>query len=230
MVLIADSARGEALDAVEKPPAAGTDGSHAVALERWAGRQVVLGEQDLTLLGTVDTRAESFILADVRRHPDRYVLTQYTCRVDLAEVAGVSARMSDPAAQAVPPVTIEIPRKPDGTPEPVSWVVDWGSTDHDGDGNRGVTVSVGAPLCGGELYLSSRTTTKAYVFERDAALEASVDVTVEQTIFDTSNVCLDLATSDSVEQVSGRVKYVPVSKSETCSSLLRKGWPVPPPL
>lgn len=209
---------------------ASTRSHRYVPLERWAGRQVVLGEQDFTLVGTVDTRAESFVIADVRRYPDRYVMTQYTCRVDMAEVAGVSAKMTDATAQSTPPVTIEIPRDRRGRLAPVTWVSDWGDSDLDGDGERGATVAIGAPLCGGDLYLSSRTTTKAYPFERDAALEASVDVTVEQRILDTSNLCLDLATSDSREQVSGRVKYLPVAKHETCASLLRKGWPVSAPL
>ena len=58
----------------------------------------------------MDTRTESFVIADVRRYPDRYLLTQYTCRVDMGEVAGVSATITDASAQATPAVTFEIPR------------------------------------------------------------------------------------------------------------------------
>ena len=230
LLLAGGQAQAASLDPLQSTPVVQPEVGKAPPLERWAGRQVVLGEQSFTLVGTVDTRAESYVLADVRRYPDRYVLTQYTCRVDLAEVAGVSAEMSDASAQSVPAVTIEIPRAEDGTLKPVRWVADWGRSDLDGDGYPGLTVASGAPFCGGDLYLSSRTTTKAFVFERDRALEASVDVTVEQSIMDTSNVCLDLATSDSTESVTGRVKYVPVKNSATCASLLREGWPVAAPL
>lgn len=230
ILLVADPAQGESLAPSLEPVSRASRNTPSVPLERWAGRQVVLGEQSITFVGTVETRAESFVIADVRRYPDRYVMTQYTCRVNLAEVAGVRAKIADGTAQSVPPVTFEVPRSADGSLAPVSWVTDWGEADHDGDGNRGVTVEVGAPLCGGYLYLSSRTTTKSYMFERKQALEASLDVTVEQRIFDTSNICLDVATSDTVEQVSGRVTYAPVARSETCASLLRKGWPVAAPI
>ncbi|MEM6730901.1 MAG: hypothetical protein AAF658_05060 [Myxococcota bacterium] len=202
----------------------------APPLERWAGHQVVLGSQDLALLGAIDTRAESFVIADVRRYPDKLVMTQYTCRVAMAEAAGVQASMKDTTARTLPPVKIEIPVGDAGGYRPSTWVSEWGSADFDGDGEDGVTVEVDAPLCGGSLYLSSRTTTKALVNPYQKAIEAFIDVRVEQEILDTSNICLDLATSDSIEEVAGRVRYAPVASSSTCDSLFRQGWPVLVPL
>lgn len=201
-----------------RTPASGT--------ERWAGHQRVEGQRSLTLLGDIETRTDSFVLADVRREGDKVYLTQRTCRVAIAKAAGVKATISDTTARRLPPVSIELQRAGERRYRPASWVSRWDASDHDGDGEAGVTVKVDAPLCGGSLYVSSVTTTRAMVQPFAEAIEAWVDVTVEQTILDTSNVCLDLTASDTVERVTGRVQYVPVDADASCESLVRSGWPV----
>lgn len=194
--------------------------------ERWAGHQRVEGQRNLTLLGNIETRTDSYVLADVRREGDRVYLTQRTCRVSIAKAAGVQASISDATARRLPPVSIELQRIGDRRYRPASWVSRWDASDHDGDGEAGVTVTVDAPLCGGSLYVSSVTTTRAMVQPYADAIEAWVDVMVEQTILDTSNVCLDLTASDTVERVTGRVQYVAVDTDASCESLVRSGWPV----
>ncbi|MEO1171650.1 MAG: hypothetical protein AAFX94_06320 [Myxococcota bacterium] len=195
-------------------------------VERWAGHQVVLGLQDLTLVGEVETRTESFVIADVRRRGDDYRLTQYTCRVAISPVAGVQAELTDAAVRALPPATIEF-RRENGEPvAPVAWTTVWDDSDHDQDGNAGVTVSVDAPLCGGSIYISTVTDTNARLLPYSSGIEGAVDVQVSQKILGTSNWCLDVATGDSVEKVQGRVRYAPIDASATCDQLFRSGWPV----
>lgn len=196
---------------------------------RWAGFQRVVGYKDLVFLGKVDTQTDSFLLADVQEEDGRLVLTQRTCRVNIAEVAGVQASIEDRAAQRLPQVVIEFEKAVGGSFKPASWVSRWGQNDDDGDGEAGVTIEVDAPLCGGSLRVASTTTTEAQARRVADAIEASVDVTVEQSILETSNFCLDLTASDTVEQVHGKVLYVPVPSSATCASLLGRGWPVTPP-
>lgn len=195
-------------------------------VERWAGHQVVLGRQDLTLAGEVETRTDSFVIADVRRQGARYRLTQYTCRVAIAQVAGVQAELSDAAVRSLPPATIELERRADGAFRAASWTTVWDDRDHEGDGNAGVTVSIDAPLCGGSLYISTVTTTNARFLPFEAGADGEVDVTVSQRILDTSNWCLDVATADSVERVRGRVRYAPIAQEATCDQLFADGWPV----
>lgn len=195
-------------------------------VERWAGHQVVSGRKDLSVLGEVETRTESFLIADVSRRGDDYRLTQYTCRVAMSPVNGVQAKIADRAVRSLPPATIEFSSRPGGQFSPSRWNTGWGVADYDRDGRQGLTVTVDAPLCGGALYISSTTQTDAQWEAYDAGLEANLEVSVEQDILDTSNWCLDLATSDTTETVVGKVRYLPVSKESTCDRLFSSGWPV----
>src|SRR5690606_9360141 len=59
----------------------------------WAGHQVVEGEKKIPVLGTLETRMDSYTLARVRRSGAGFVVEQTACRVSFEKVAGTKITM-----------------------------------------------------------------------------------------------------------------------------------------
>ncbi|WP_373045867.1 hypothetical protein [Vulgatibacter sp.] len=195
----------------------------AAVEEWWAGHQVVFGTRKVPILGSLDTRTDSFLLARVVREGDELLLEQRSCRFEIAKVAGV--RVSFREGATFPPATIRFQRTGDRfVAQP--WSTTWSDEDIDGDGRPGATVEVDAPICGGSLFVGASSRSLARGEERDGALRGEVRVEVAQQILGTSGSCLEMMARDSTERVSGSFAYKRVPPGTTCESLLQAAWPV----
>ena len=188
----------------------------------WAGHQVALGSKRVPVLGTLETRTDTFVLARLEKVSSGWRLVQEACRVDFAPVGGVSISMD---IDALPRSTMNLRARDDGT-FAASSVVRWGSEDLDGDGNPGLTVDVDATICAGSLYVSNTSTSDGTARLAPRFLGGHVDTNVRQSILGAEGACLSRMAEDSNEDVAGPFAYVPVSADATCESLERDGWPV----
>jgi len=196
------------------------------AAEVWAGHQVMKGARSVPLLGSVETRTDSYFLATVQRTGDGTILLeQRTCRVEIAEAAGVQVSFLPGAAPKLPPATLLWRRK--GGAWFTAFESGWGEEDADGDGNPGVTLQVKAPLCSGRIFVSSRSRTQLRGRERDGGLAGEARAVSDQRTLGADGVCLRTLAKDERDSVQGAFAYVPVERNATCESLLAAGaWPV----
>lgn len=199
-------------------PGAGTD--------LWAGHQVVWGKRKIPVLGERETRTETFVLARVHRDGDDLVLAQGACRVIVGDVAGVRTRIAAASARRLPVVRFRLEGGAAGTDWRGRWRSGWDARDWDGDGRPGLSVEVDAPLCGGSVYVATESESRAEATPYDAAIRGRITVTVHQRVLGASNVCLELAGSDTEEEQRGVFAYRPVPADSTCDSLAEAGWPV----
>lgn len=190
-------------------------------VEVWAGHQVGLGARELPLRGRVTTRTETLVLARVRKSGDKLVLEETACAIWFARVGGVSVSMD---ASRIP--THRATYEPH---EGELWSrsrAGWGDEDVDGDGNPGMTITVDAPLCAGEIWVAHAATTRAYGTRTTDGLQGRSKVLVEQRVLGTSNACLAMGAKDSSEMVRGPFAYTRVADDATCASLVASGWPI----
>jgi hypothetical protein len=199
----------------------------APALELWAGHQVVIGSRPLPVLGDLETRSESFLLAEVERAGDTIVLKQRACRFAFKKVLGVSVEMSPQTIARLPRSTLRFARSPDGSYRAGPWTVSWGEEDIDRDGHPGATVQVSSSMCSGTIYTASevRTSARATLTAEDA-LQGTVDVLNRERVIDTSEWCLGAGSKGKLEKQQGWFRYVRVDPNTTCASLARGPWPV----
>lgn len=190
----------------------------------WAGHQVVFGEAEVPIIGTVKTRAESTFLAKVERYGNTLILIQKPCSFDFQETMGVKIRLPKTAITNLPPAKIQFEFN-GNRGEATQWVVAWDTQDIDQDGKPGMTVFVDAALCGGELQIASASISTAMASLSKDGLRGSVRVRVIQEILNTSGVCLSLFSSDIDEIQAGSFAYQKVPPQSTCESLQRNGWP-----
>jgi len=193
------------------------------AEEWWAGHQVVVGSRKIPLLGELETRSDTFVLARVVREGEAFVLEQRSCKLEIAKVAGVQVAFRDDMESP----TTRIRFRPEGgryVAEP--WLTAWAEEDVDHDGNPGATVTVDAPICNGLLYVGGRSLTRARAEEHGGTLRGQVLVDVAQKIYGSSSTCLSLMAKDSEDEVRGTFAYAPVPAGSTCQSLLAGVWPV----
>lgn len=200
------------------PPGAGTD--------LWAGHQVVWGKRKIPVLGERETRTETFVLARVRRLGSDIELAQGACRVVVKDVAGVRTRIAAAAVRRLPVVWFRLEGNAVGDGWRGRWRSGWDARDWDGDGRPGLRVEVGAPLCGGSVYVATESESRAEAEPYGAAVRGRVSVTVYQRVLGASNVCLELAGRDTEEEQRGVFAYQPVPADSTCDSLAEAGWPV----
>ena len=201
--------------------AATTTATRSETVEVWAGHQVTLGSRDLPLRGRVTTRTETLVLARVRTDGDELVLEETACAIWFARVGGVSVSMD---ASSIP--THHATYKPR---EGELWSrsrAGWGEEDVDGDGHPGMTITVDAPRCGGEIWVAHDATTRACGSRTSQGLHGRASVLVQQRVLGTSNACLAMGAKDSSEMVRGPFAYTRVSDDATCASLIASGWPI----
>lgn len=198
------------------------DGEDVVSTERWAGHQVVRGVKKVPFLGDLETRTDTFILADVTNRADGSVeLMQKACKVSFKKVAGVRVSVDGPAM----PKNKVVFEPVDGVFKSRS-VVKWGSQDIDGDGHPGATVEVDASICSGALYVTNKATTNALAKRsRAGTLTGTVFVRVLQEVLDAEGRCLKKSAKDIDESYRGKFSYTKVDADATCSELL-PNWPV----
>jgi hypothetical protein len=195
----------------------------------WAGHQVTFGRREIPFKGEVETRMDSFVIARLERDGDLALLHQTACHVRFSKVAGVVVHMDAQALPRTRTVFSVAEDAPHGAGEASlvgRSVVAWSSEDLDDDGHPGVTVHVQAPVCSGELYVSSRSKTKATATVGPTRLEGRAKVHVKQRILGAEGACLSAVAKDTDEHQSGPFAYVPVPEGTTCEMLVRQGWPV----
>lgn len=199
--------------------------SSAVKTEYWAGHQVVFGKREVPVLGTLETRMDTYVLARVRRSENEIQIDQRACKVDYSDVGGVRVYVD---ADGLPDSRILFERV-EGTPHYLmDGTVNWGEEDIDGDGNPGMRVYVDAPVCSGALHVTNKTTTNARAFGDDEGtpIHGEVTISVRQRILGAEGKCLAAMAKDSFERSKGSFRYTKIKANETCQSLLDAGWPV----
>jgi hypothetical protein len=197
----------------------------AVTTEHWAGHQVVYGKREVPVLGTLQTRMDTWVIARVRRTENEIQIDQRACKVNYEDVGGVKVYVD---ADALPDSRIIFERV-EGTPHYLmSGTVNWGKEDIDGDGEPGMRVYVDAPVCSGNLHVTNKTTTSARAFGDDdgSPIYGEVTISVRQKILGADGKCLAAMAKDSFERSKGSFRYTKIKANETCQSLLDAGWPV----
>lgn len=189
----------------------------------WAGHQISYGSRDVPFRGEVRTRTDTLVLARVRLEGGTLVVLQEACAVRFGDVGDVKVSMD---ASALPRSRMAFELQDDGKTFLSKSQVVWGEQDLDGDGNPGVTVSVAAPVCSGDLYVSNRSRTHAQGKFSPRRFSGTAKVKVEQQVLGTRGRCLGVVARDTTEVVSGPFAYVKVDKGTTCAELIRDGWPI----
>ncbi|PRQ02759.1 hypothetical protein ENSA5_21120 [Enhygromyxa salina] len=217
-------------DPLELHQLAATSGAPAeeqevVKTEHWAGHQVVFGKRDVPVLGTLETRMDTWVIARVRRTADSIQIDQRACKVNYSDVGGVKVYVD---ADALPDSRIVF-EAVEGTPHfTMSGTVNWGEEDIDEDGEPGMRVYVDAGVCSGNLHVTNKTTTSARAFgdDKGTPIYGEVTVSVRQKILGADGKCLAAMAKDSYESSKGSFRYAKIKANETCQSLLDAGWPV----
>ena len=192
--------------------------------EQWAGHQIMWGGTRLPLLGELETRTETRLLAEVTRDGNTLELTVRPCSIDILPVAGVKSRMSKGTTVHVPPSHYTLTYDEKAREYVGIWDDAWTEADLDKDGHPGVTIHIDMPLCGGDVYMAAVSRTLARASRFGSGIVAELEVEVAQRVLGTSNPCLDLFTTDNKQKMRGNLSYVAVPEKMTC----REGgaWPV----
>ena len=186
----------------------------------WLGHQVVEGRKPIPLLGELETRTDSYVLAHVTREGDTLRLRQEACAMDVRETLGVKVAMTPEALRRLPVADIRLTVQPDGTLRAAPWTVAWGEEDVDRDGQPGVTIQVDSRMCGGALYMASTSTSRAgQVRLTPQGMAGELSVLLEQRLLGASRSCLLLGGSEQREEQTGRFVYVQVPPETTCADV-----------
>src|SRR5262245_38438157 len=167
--------------------------------EYWAGHQVVFGTRKVPVLGVLETRMDTYVIARVRRTEETIQIDQRACKVDYADVGGVKVYVD---VDALPDSRIVFERV-EGTPHySMTGVVNWGEEDLDEDGKPGGRVYVDAPICSRNLDATNKTTTNARAFGDDegSPIHGEVTISNRQKILDAEGRCLSAMAKDSFER------------------------------
>jgi hypothetical protein len=191
---------------------------------RWAGHQVTITARKVPLLGTIETRQDVLMIADVVRDGDTLSLTEQPCQITLRSGTKVEVRFDRGAVQNIPPARIRYTFG--GSVWSGSWTGGWGQRDVDGDGKAGFGVGVDAPVCDGTMQIATLTATSGSAREVGGGLDGNVRIALTRDILSTDSACLSLVPKHTEEVVSGSFVYRPVPAGATCASLLAEGWPV----
>lgn len=208
-------------------------GAEPRATELWAGHAVVVGKRSVPILGKVEAGTESWVLATVERTKDGFRIEQKSCRVTLSNPLGVDLFLNPGAAEKLPPIILEYKRRPDGMYYQDPNTSGWDDQDVDGDGKKGMTVNVDAPICGGKLFVGLKTKSMSRgTMSANGELRGEMRAKIAQRVFDSEGSCISLLADDAEESAIGSFAYVPTSSTASCASLnALKKWPItaPPP-
>ncbi len=198
----------------------------AVVTEYWAGHQVVYGTREVPVIGTMNTRMETFVIAQAQRQGDNIVVEQSACKVIYYDEGGVNVYFD---VSALPDSRMIFERVEDTPLFTMTNEVKWGEEDIDDDGNPGMKVTVDASVCSGDLHVTNRSITNARASEDNegkVVLSGQVTVSIRQKILGAEGRCLSALAEDSYERSTGGFKYVPISADMNCRKLIDAGWPV----
>jgi hypothetical protein len=195
-------------------------------VETWVGHQVSYGHRDIPILGRADTRSDTFVVATVWRTGDHLWVEQRACAVTFAEVWGVTVSMPQTALAALPSAPIQFHLDAHGGAHAAPWFVGWGGEDVEGDGRPGLTIRVDAPLCSGDVYVASGTTSEATGKVTEAGMVGRMTVRVQQETLGASSRCLTWGERNTDEQQTAVFAFRRVPAGTTCADLARRPWPV----
>jgi hypothetical protein len=198
--------------------------AEAAAQERWAGHQVTITTRKVPLLGTIETRQDVYMIADVVREGDSLVLTERPCTIGIRSGEKVRLSFNPAGVRRIPDTPIRY--TPENGVYSGSWTGGWGERDVDGDGQAGFLVQVEAPVCDGTMSIATVTATRGSAIAAAGGLDGNVRIALDRHILDTSNACLALVPKRSEETIDGWFSYRPTDASATCDGLLAAGWPV----
>ena len=193
----------------------------------WAGHQVVTGVKKIPLLGELETRTDTFVVARVKKVGDTISFIQSPCRSVFKEVAGVSTAIHSKKTGWMPTVEFSfLPIRKKGWYQAVPYTNGWGDEDLDSDDNPGVTVDVDSMLCSGQVYVTAHNEIQARGKFVGDSFEGIMKVNAKQTPLGAEKTCLRMVVSEQVSKLKGTFAYTEVSADATCESLLKKEWPV----
>jgi hypothetical protein len=198
--------------------------SLAQEAETWIGTLAVVGTRSIPLLGTVEYRTDTHVLAEaIRTADDRWTVTQYVCDLTFKKALGATVTLAPNATRAVPATRFDWVRGTDGNWSSV-WLGGWNEADHDGDGRPGIRFAVAAPLCGGALHIASAARNEAHA-EGEGPLRGRLRVWTEQRILQSEGACLRVMARDRKEWLPGRYAFV-AAAGATCD-VPAAPWPDP---
>ena len=195
-------------------------------VELWAGHQVVIGQRQMPVLGTIENRSDSFLLAEVRHTEQGIELRQRACSMRFKPVLGVKIGMPAAAVRRLPASTIRFVRGADGLLNARPWSVAWAEQDLDGDGRPGVTIDVESPWCSGQIEVASKAVSQASGSLVGDGMDVTIEVVTDQRIMQATSWCLKAGSKDERLEQRGRVRYQRVAPGSTCEQLQRGPWPV----
>lgn len=223
LLLLAAPAPASDVAAAYTPAAPGDQA--APETQVWIGVISVLGSRKIPLLGKIDFQTDTFVLAQATRRSDlQWDVRQTTCRVAFPKTMGAEITVDPTAFGKIPKADFSWVIGQDGTWSAGPWRSGWDESDHDGDGEAGLTLQVEAPFCGGDLFASSEATQTATGRPTSTDLIAGdIRVHVIQKTLGTRGPCLGLMARDSDEWMDGRFRMVRAPAGTTCDSDLE--WP-----
>ncbi len=194
--------------------------------QTWIGVLSVLGSRKIPLLGKVDFQTDTHVLARaVKRDDAHWDVEQTTCWVEFPKTMGAEISVEPGAFAKLPKSNLTWTIAPDGSWSAGPWKSGWDASDHDEDGEPGLTLKVSVPFCGGKLYAASRATQSAKGRPTDELVVAGdVQVHVIQDTLGTKGPCLRLMAKDSDETMNGRIQMRAVPSETTCETA--KDWPI----
>jgi len=208
------------------PASASPQSAPGAPVEIWVGHQVVVGSRPVPFIGELETRSDSYLLAEVLRQGDQIVLRQRACGFAFKKVLGVTVRMSPATVARLPVSTIRFDRVEGRRFRSAPFVVGWGEEDIDEDGKPGATVEVSSALCSGQVYTKAHTVTVAEGRLTQDGMRGTVEVRNREQVVTASSACLRAGSADKDEQQRGRFAYARAEAGTTCASLAGRSWPV----
>lgn len=192
----------------------------------WAGHQVLVGEKAVPIIGKVETRTDTYFIATFEKRGAEWVLKQRVCKTTIKPTLGVTVRFPKGTVQKLPSTDVTFDQAPDGYWYATPWTSGWGKEDLDADGHPGITLDIGAPLCSGQVYVASQSTSQARAKRTDDLWVGQIRVQVAQKTLGASNKCLTLLSNDDDDKAHGTFAYTKVPDGSTCESLEKKhAWP-----
>lgn len=232
LLLILSSPPAGASDALLPEPAPDKPRAHAEredpeeVQETWVGLISVLGSRKVPLLGKVEFQTDTYVLAQATKISEtQWDVTQATCRVNFPKTMGATITLDPKAFERIPTASFSWVIGQDGTWSAGPWKSGWDDTDHEGDGQPGMTLEVAAPFCGGDLYASSEATQTATGRMRDGyKIAGDIRIHVIQKTLGARGPCLGLMARDSDEWMDGQILVKKAPVGTTCDSEVE--WPV----
>ena len=193
--------------------------------EHWAGKLTVIGYRRIPFLGKVEFRTSNRLIATVNKTEGRVELDQKVCSIDFEKVFGAKLHLDPDAPPRMPHAKPHFQEQADGSYKADFWTSGWDKSDHDRDGNPGVSINVRAPLCGGDVFMESQARSEARAVPWHGALAGPIRVEVAQTVLGTQGACLAFMAKDHTQWLHGFVAYEPLDGPKDCDELEGHTWP-----